>query len=142
MILTQSTYYESIHTCPILAFNKAITGDLSGMVIKGKLRKRKALRAYAKVFDEYLKEFGLPREYEEYLKTMIWAAEEYAAAAQGERFRFTLAQLKEKEAAKMLAGDSTPLNIVAANLSKALGFPVNPATVTVAQFYGYLKSLE
>lgn len=137
-----ATYYESIYTCPVLAYNKAMRGDYTGMLEKGRYSERKAQAAYAKVFDEYLEEFGLPKAYEEYLRTMIWAAEEYAGSTRScERWRLTLARAKEHEAIASLGGAPEAFSAVVAKLSRTLGFPIDPARTTVAQFYGYMETM-
>ncbi len=140
----KAKYYTSIYDCPQKAFNAGMRGDWSGMILQGRFNKRMAKKAYTSVFDEYVKEFGLPREYQEYLRTMVWAAEEYAESTKpGEKWRYTIAQVKEKEAAAMMSGGtSQPFATTCAQLSKAMGFAIDPNQVTVAQFYGYLQSIN
>ena len=119
-------------------------GDYKDMLVSGKYSGERAKVAYIRVFDQYVQEFGLPREYSEYLQQMVWAAEEYAESIKpGERWRLTLAQAKENEAKMLLGeGSNTSFSVTCAQISRAIGFGINPKTVTVAEFYGYLQSIN
>ncbi len=72
------------------------------------------------------------------------AAKFYAAAYSGQgRHNLTLAEIKEKEIEAVLAteaGGVSDIWATAANVSKAMGFRINPAEVSVAEFYSYVKT--
>ena len=69
MNLSKPKYYNSIDNCPIFIFNKILQGgEIQLLVYKGNINKSKLEVYWKTLFNEYIKEYGLSPEYEEYLK--------------------------------------------------------------------------
>jgi len=137
-------YYTSIHSCPVSVWQDVTkTGDLSKLRRGGWYRQKKAKAAWAKIYNEYLAEFGLPNAYKTYLQEMGRAAWEYGKAVNGEPWLMPIAQIREAQAKGHISGlPPTKFSKVLADVSKGMGFQIDPEKTTVAQFFGYVKSLQ
>ena len=137
-------YYNSIHSCPVSIWQDVTkTGDLSKLHLGGWYRASKAARAWATLYNEYLAEFGLPEAYKTYLHEMGRAAWEYGKAVNGEPWLMPIAQIREAQARGQIAGLSpSKFSKVLADVSKGMGFQIDPEKTTVAQFFGYVKALQ
>lgn len=137
-------YYTSIHSCPVSIWQEVTkTGKLSNLHIGGWYRASKAAKAWSKIYNEYLAEFGLPETYKTYLNDMGRAAWEYGKAVNGEPWLMPIAQIREAQAKAHVSGlPPTKFSKVLADVSKGMGFQIDPARTTVAQFFGYVKSLQ
>ena len=123
---------------PVAIFSKIMrTGNVS-MIGKGSAAELE--KAWIEIFDEYLEAFGLG-EYEQYLKLQQEATRLYFKAyCQGQMHLVTIAELKQREAELVISSnDSLSLEKAAAVVSKFMGFRVNPAEVSVKEFYTYLQ---
>ena len=137
-------YYDSIHNCPILAFDKASKGDLKALHIKGRYSELKATEAYKKIFDEDLKEFGSSDFFKEYMDLRIHIANlRKKAYVDGDKFSKTLIKVKELDLQSMLEGipESENLGITIAKMSKALGFHLDSKNLTVYDYRSYKNML-
>ena len=134
--------YSSIKTLPVATFQEILaTGNyrLLGPGTDAQLE-----TAWASIFDEYIKEFGLSESYKSYVRHMAKAIAYYNKAYnQGYKFAITLAEV-EKAKAKMQLVESTGngFTMLVAQVSKGMGFRVDPNSTSVAEFYSYLKLLE
>ena len=72
-------YHTSIDTCPVGPFQKVLSGEpLKNIHIGGRYREKAAFNCWRKLFNDYLKEFGLPTNYELFLNKMAKASEFWA----------------------------------------------------------------
>ena len=132
----------TMHTCPMIAFNKALKGDYSEMK-KGLFATKKAqYRAFVCVFDEADKVFNLSNDYRQYLALRVQASQMYAKAVQGQKHYYTRAKIKELEADAVMnrlsGGDKVVFEQSCAMLSKKMQFPVKPKEITVSEYYSYI----
>lgn len=137
-------YYDSIDNCPLLAWQEVSKTGKHHAIHKGGIYSgKKAKAAWVKIFDEYLKEFGIPYMYKTYLKNMVWAMDELARSYNKEKWLRPIAQIREAQAIALLStGPNVPFSDQVARVSKGMGFQIDPAKTTVAQFYGYVNSLK
>lgn len=144
LIISKGNYYDSIHNCTIYAFNKVISeGDLKYLLIGGKYDQVKAKESWIKIFDEYINEFGLPKNYERYLKLMIKSCElQTSAYVDNKRHLLVNARLKEADALRQLSGIPESIYKTTAKIAKFMGMPIDIKTTTVAQYYSYIDIMQ
>jgi hypothetical protein len=140
MFFLASKYYDSIDNCPVLVFHEIMNGgDLKKLKMKGRFNGKKALESWKKIFNQYIKEFGLPENYKTYLEKMSQAAGFWAKSID-DKFNKNMARIKEAEAKKALNdGAGGSFNDLVANVSKKMGFRVAPNEITVREFYSYVN---
>ena len=124
----------SIDNMPIKLFD-----DVSRTQDFTLLNCKDAKKQWTKVYNEYIERFGLPKNFERYLELMSEALELYYDSMNGERYKYTLAQVKHKQANDLMKGQSADIHKRAAQLSKFMGFKVDVNTTTVSEFYNYSK---
>ena len=138
-----ASYYHSLETMPIGAFNKCLSGDLTKVSKNGAYTPEKAVKAWARLFDQHLKAHGLPAQYTEYIKKMKKAVDFYNQAYNGQRWKVTKAHVYEAEAKHLLnQGGGEKIETTCARISKFMGFPVKPETCTVTEFYNYVAIMR
>lgn len=144
MLTSKNNYYDSIHNCTLYAFDQALSkGDLKVIHIKGKYNASKAANCWKKIFDEYLKEFGLPETYERYLKLMVKACTLYSDAYNKDKKHLLVnAKLKQAQAKKEISGIPESLNKTAARVAKFMRMPIDIRVITVSEFYSYLDIMQ
>ena len=124
----------------MIDFKKGLAGDLSGIKAGLFPTQKRREKAFALVFDEADKAFGIADNYREYLAKKVLACKLYAQAVQGKRWLYTQARVRDAEADAVLysGGKDEQFELVCARLTKKIGVRVDSATVTVADFYSYL----
>lgn len=144
MLTSKTNYYDSIHNCTLYAFDQALsTGNMKVIHIKGKYNAGKAKNCWKKIFNEYLKEFGLPETYERYLKLMVKACTLYSDAYNKDKKHLLVnAKLKQAQANKEISGIPESLNKTAARVAKFMRMHIDVRTITVAVFYSYLEIMQ
>jgi len=142
--LSRGNYYDSVHNCTLFAFDKALsTGDMSAIHISGKFNPTRAKKCWIKIFDEYLKEFGLPESYTRYLKLMAKACTLYSEAYNNnKRHLIVNAKIKHAQANKEISGIPESIHKTAARVAKFMGMAIDVKVVTVSQFYSYLEIMQ
>lgn len=138
-------YIDNIDDCNILLFNDIMNGkkEVSGLCVKGKCKMKTARKCWSKIYDEYIETFGLPSDYINYLKTMIRANEfRIEVHVNGKIHKKPLIDIEEAQAKSFIGESSENISILAAKVSKILGFPINLKETSVRQFYGYLKAIQ
>jgi hypothetical protein len=119
------------------------TGDLSFLAKSKYLNSRRARKAWIKLFDEYLIEYGAPESYTRYIEKMKKAAALYKAAyVDGKRHELVRARIAQNEAEKELSGEGESMGVLVARLSKFVGFPLDQKKITVAEFYNYIELMK
>jgi hypothetical protein len=134
--------YTSIDDCPIGVFNKILKdGNLERLTIKGKAKAKQLNEAWHNIYDEYLRLYGIPEQFKKYAELKMQAGELYAQSLQkGQVWKRALYELKNEEAeATIKEGESVEFEKVLAMTSKKSGFRIDPNTMSVREFYGYLK---
>lgn len=141
---SKTGYYDSIHNCTLYAFDRALsTGDMEVIHISGKFDPEKAKTCWAKIFNEYISEFGLPEAYSRYLKLMIKACKLYSDAYnKSKRHLIVNAKIKHAQANKEIQGVGESINKTVARVSKFMGMQIDVKSVTVLEFYSYLDIMQ
>lgn len=128
----------TIDTMPVAVFHEiAATGNYSLMGAGC------TESDWAALFNSFLVRFEYLEDYAKIPKLKLEAAKLYASAYRtGSRSKITMAEIKEREIEMLLAsqpGTGTDIWAIAAQVSKAMGFRVNPLEVSVAEFYSYIR---
>lgn len=142
--LSKGSYYDSVHNCTVYAFDQALsTGDMRVIHISGKYNSEKAKECWIKIFNEYIKEFGLPDSYERYLKLMTKACTLYSDAwNKDKRHLLVNAQIKKRQAENEMSGEAESIHKTAARVAKFMGMPIDVRVIPVSQFYSYLEIMQ
>jgi hypothetical protein len=144
-IFKTAKYYDSIDNCPIGIFQKVLSGgDSSMLCYEGKPNKVKQHNAWELIFNEYVKEFGLPEQYTRYLAMMVRVINLYDIAYnQNKRSNITKAKILELKANLELNNDAKiSFSVTLAQVSKEMGFKLDQNTTTVREFYSYVSLLN
>ena len=143
---SKAKYYEDIDSCPVGVFQKVInTGELKHLCIEGKPDHEKIYEHWVNIFDEYIAVFGMPSNYLSYLKKMVIAINLFSQAYnENRKDLITMAHVREREALIDLGDNEKGDNfhVIVANVSKFMGYQVDPMKTSVRQFYGYLQLLS
>lgn len=121
-------------------FDKVMkSGDVSLLCFKSE---DENLSAWNNIMNEYTEEFGVPGSYKRYLKHKIKAQSYFLKSYEtGRRDLITLGEIEERKAAMEMNNQSVAkesISIIAARVSKRIGFRINPAEVTVREFYAFI----
>ena len=142
-------YIDNIDDCKALTFFQICSNekDFDALRLSGRKSKQKALKAWLNLYNDYLKNFGLPENYAQYLKLMIKANKVWIdVTVNKKKSRRRKAQLIESEALQLIndenKSNSNEIGVICAKLSKYLGFHVDATQISVRQFYSYLKMLN
>ena len=139
---TKATYHESIHTLPIGRFMRVMQkGDLQALAIEGKPSGEELKKAWDRVLNEQIEEFGIPKQYRQYLQLLSKACIHRANAyLKGQKHEKAYAKIAEAEA-ELIGNDGQAVSFSKqiAAISKKMGFRVDPNTTTVFEFYSYLN---
>ena len=122
------------------------TGKLKHLQIKGVKDLKTCESAWRNIMNEYFLKFGVPSDYELYIKKRMMAIKKYAQAIKTNNRTFvTLAKVLEKEAIDDFnknSGGGEEFNITLAKVSKYMGFVIDPEVTTVINFYSYVKIMQ
>lgn len=149
MIVFFPKYYKSIYDCPAKIFHEVMAGELpkTALCYKGRPSQKKANRIWDEISNEYIKEFDIDQNYKTYLKKMLTACEYWKLAYVDGIKPYKIWAKKEAAEALVLlggirAGGKRSYAKAAASVSRAMGFYIKANEVTVAEFYGYVKTME
>lgn len=125
------------------------TGDLGYLLHKRPKKVSKELRAaliemWHTLYDEYIHEYGLPQEYEEYLRKRRYIAIlKIKRMETGERVYNTFIRAAEADLKKTMTADKQGsfIDIIIA-IEKYIHSTIDIDTLTVYKFYGYLRSIK
>ena len=134
-------YYDSINNLPMYNFDVINnTGDFSYLLIE-KVNINLE-NVWAKIYNEYIEEFGIPENYKTYIFLQIEALNIYQKAySENKKHLLTLAEVKDKESITYLS-ENVKLSETSAILSKYMGYRINPAEISVKEFMSYIKLAE
>lgn len=134
--------HRSVKTLPVGIFQEVLaTGNLS---LLGNASASQLETVWASIFDEYIAEIGLSESYKSYMRHMAKAIEHYKKAyVDGHMWHISFAEV-EKAKAKAEIGDGagTGFPLLVAQVSKFMGFRVDPNKTPVVEFYSYIKLME
>ena len=137
-----SKYYKSIDTLPVIVYDQITdTGDIKKLCYKGRPQLKKCLHHWYNINNELYHSFGLNPAY----RHLLELKQEYAQFLyewkvgndlSAEPMAKYTARIIEKEQESL--GVKENLSKVCAKLSKAYGFMVDPAKVTVRMFFAMM----
>ena len=143
-----SNKYASIDDLPMYNWKKIHdTNDLKWLfVTKQEVENNELLeRRWALIYDEYLNEFGLSDDYKEILKVKRKIANLQADyIIKGDRVLLNFINI-EKNALESLYDTSkkgSTFRDSLVHLEKMQGIKINTKTITVADYYNYLRSIK
>lgn len=135
----------SIDTLPLDRWVKCNQGDFTA-VRRGKIGNVLSDQiVWGKIFDTYLKEFGLGKLYEKMLKTMQRKAIlECEFVMTGERFKLTQLEVEEQKLKTMMMNKGSGITIDQSliYLSKWLGHWVKKNEITVKEYFYLVAEFE
>lgn len=146
--------YRDIDFMPIYSWQKLHeTADMRFMLIGYKQRKKqpgKVMRyllsdSFAAIQNQFVARFGLSSEYADYLnkrrEILELRREKIVSGDDSIETIINIAQAELEQMKKSLA-QTDSFNEIKANMEQALGFQINPLTVSVSEFYSYISSLN
>lgn len=145
MLFNRSKYYQSIDDCTAFVFNEVLSkGNIQALLISGKYNEKEAFQAWEKIISQFIDVFGIPENYKEYLRKKLSAIKMYERAfVKGQRGYEIHGQLIEAEAKKMMnLGGGQKFEVLVAQISKGMGFIIDPSKVSVRQFHSYVSLLQ
>ncbi len=148
----QLNCYDSIYNLPVFNFDRINnTGDLTFLFkkkmfltkfVKIKFVHKKLENIWAKIYDEFIKEFGLSDEFKLYIEKQKQIINHYyRALCEGQRHEINFAKIKEMEIEEMMKAEQLRLPQLFAKLNK-IGYNLNLRTTTVAEFYACIKDIN
>jgi hypothetical protein len=127
---------------PIAAFNHCLCGELEAVSKNKYYDPIKAIKAWEKLFNDFIETHGLPENYHHYMTKMRKALDHYEKTYDGQRWQIIKAKVYEAEALQFLMGESEDIKLTCAKISKFLGFPIKANEVSVNEFYSYIKLIQ
>lgn len=101
--------------------------------------------AFTSIQNQFVDRFGLSSEYADYLNKRREILElRREKIVSGDESIETIINIAIKELEQMKKGlaRAESFNEIKANMEQALGFQINPLTVSVSEFYSYISSLN
>lgn len=132
--------YDSIYNCPINIFFAVSKSEDTALLWYGKkkLKKEQCDKAWDNIYNQLLKENGLPESYKQYIEHKKKAIKLFWETFNGQPWKMPIAEHALHEAYGYLGKEETKLPDVIAQMSKKVGFRV-PIDITVAEYFAYLK---
>lgn len=132
----------AVDEIPLYNWFKCVDGQVEYVVIAGKVSKIGQMEAWTRVYDSYLKEFGLNKTYKRYLlllKKKALLEAEYVIT--GDRFKLTKIEVEERKLKNMLETQDEGITSDQAliYMSKWLGYRINPKEITAKEYFVILK---
>lgn len=141
-------YYTSITNLPIYNFDVLCkTGDFNYLLKDGSDKLPADLdevKLWSDIYNEFLEEFGLSKNFKKYLKLRAKATRLYKEAlVDGKTHKITFAKLADLQAVDAIKSvEGGDLSKTSAALSKYYGFRINPMEVTVKEYYSYVYQAQ
>ena len=140
---TQERYWNSIEDFPLYNWVKCSDGKLqySRLNINKGNEENDAI-SWANLYNQYLKQFGLNKRYDKYLKLVKKKAllqAEYVIKK--DRFKLTeikIIDIKIKDL-ELYFGDGEKIEVILTWLSKFLGYKVDPKNTTIVEYFILLE---
>lgn len=136
--------YSDIYSLPISVFLRVSkTQRLELLSLSGRHNEKDLRRAWRNVLNQYISEFGISSDYRAYLELKaqsinLW----HDVFLKGQKHKEILAKIKDEQAREIISATNKPKGELVAFVSKKMGFRIDPQTVSVYEFYSYLKSIN
>jgi len=138
--------YTSIHNLPIYNWNKIHeTGDLGYLFLEYKKSDFKGLiHLWDSIYSEYIKEFGLSKEYKEILKLKVNIAKQKADyISTGDRIKLNFIALDESRLQEIEKKEpKQSIHKTLMHIEKAQGVRITDKNTTVYEFYNYINNIN
>ena len=134
--------YSDIYSLPIGVFLRVSkNNNLELLSISGRHSKKALSMAWRSILDQYIKEFGLSDDYRQYLELksqsiMLW----HDVYIKGHTHKIILAKIKDEQAKEISSIKGKNEGELIALLSRKMGFRIDPSSISVYEFYSYLKA--
>ncbi len=138
--------YNSIHNLPIYNWNQIHKTSDFGYLLKNyeKVQHDGLNELWIKIYDEYIKEFGLSKEYQNILKLKINIAKQkadYIVTSDRVKLNFiALDEAKLKEIETKEAPDTFRKTLM--HIEKSQGVKMNDKQLSVYEFYHYINNIN
>ena len=143
--LKSNDYFHSIYDLPLYNWIKCINGDLKFVRTAENGSDEGDLIVWEKIYDGYLKEYGLGKLYLKLLKTMQKKAiYECDFVLTGDRFKLTQIEMVEQNLTAMLNNNGSGVTIEQSliHISKWLGQWINAKNITTKEYFDLQKEME
>jgi len=138
--------YTSIHNLPIYNWNKIHeTGDLGYLFLEYKKSDFKGLiHLWDSIYSEYIKEFGLSKEYKEILKLKVNIAKQKADYIHSrDRIKLNFIALDESRLQEIEKKEpKQSIHKTLMHIEKAQGVRITDKNTTVYEFYNYINNIN
>jgi len=141
--------HTTLDTLPIGTLYDCIDmGNYKSLIIKGKASQKKLKEVWKKLYDDYLKLFGVPEQFKRYVRLKARAARLWSDVyLKGQKWKTVLARVADFEAEQeigQIKDDQSTIDEVLIGMAQMLElrYPLEKDKVTVTQFYGYKKLIE
>jgi hypothetical protein len=142
---TSARRYNSIDSLPLYNWQKCVNGSLKYVrtIVKEEDEDNKEdEKVFEKIYDEYIKRFGMGKLYEKWLKIMKKKAiMECDFVITQEKFKLTEIQIEEAKLKGMLdnKGEGTSIEKSLIYLGQWLGYRLNIKEVTTLEYFNLLE---
>lgn len=135
-------YYNNIDTMPIYNYLQVVErGNTSALVSKKGLFKRNFTMAFENLQRQLVARFGIAESYLDVLeKKREIACLQIDLHVTGDRFNKTLISIAETELKELTDRKSSTTDEIKDYLEKYKGFHLSLHTITVAEWFGYVKN--
>jgi len=138
----KAVYYDSIYSTPIGIWIDLNQGNNLNLLIRSGVVSKKKLEAiYHKIYNEYLKKFGLTEEFKRYIESKrlyIYSICDYGIDPTP--INKTKMQISERDFfAKQNEGESVDFDILYIEVEQAMGFKIDRMSTSINDFYNYVK---
>lgn len=140
----ESKYYDSIHNCPILYWDWATKENNPKHLLRsGKHKEGKGWKELRNISVEFVDEFGIASSHKIYLRMKAKAANTLLKAYEKDMAFLPVAKIMDAEAERFKKTiPSIKFSQQLKRASQEMGFRVDPKKTTVAEFYGYVNSIN
>lgn len=138
-------YYSGIDEIPLYNWDKCLNGEIQYVRKEKKGNKKEDIENWIKIYDEYLREFGLSKLHKKLLEAIKEKAlHECDYVITGDKFKLTLIEMSESKLKQMIeinkVGITTEQTMI--HVSKWVGYRINPREITVKEYFYLLKEFE
>lgn len=144
-LIGPDSYYLGIDEMPLYNWDKCLSGEIK-FVRKGKNGNVKNDNEnWIKIYDEYLREFGLSKMHKKLLDALKEKAlHECDYVITEDKFKLTLIEMAESKLKQIIeinkVGVTTEQTMI--HVSKWIGYRINPREISVKEYFYLLKEFE
>lgn len=142
LFYTRGKYWTSIDEMPLYNWIKCNNGLIKYARVTEKGNSYQDLKAFTRLYDEYLSTFGLDKRYKKYLEAQKLKAllqSEYVITK--ERFKLTEIDIQEQKIQDLSKyfGDGKSIEVICTWLGMWLGYKLDQKTTTVKEYFTILE---